>query len=137
MQSHLSWRVKSSASLPTDSAEPLFDLRAVDVVVVDPVFVAGVVGRVDIDALDLAGVVREQRLEGFEVVALHEQVAGFGVAGAAGFIAMQQPVGDVAVVVDDRLLADPVQGGRIAVEILVAEERRVSGLAPRAAAWCS
>lgn len=48
---------------PDNLPEPLADFRAVDVVVVDPVFVAGVVRRVDVDALDLARVVREQSLE--------------------------------------------------------------------------
>jgi len=34
--------------------------RAIDVVVVNPVFVAGVVGRIDVDALNLAGIFREE-----------------------------------------------------------------------------
>ena len=37
-----------------DLAEPVAHHRRVDVVVVDPRFVAGVVRRVDVDALDLA-----------------------------------------------------------------------------------
>jgi len=40
-----------------DVSEPAADFGAVDVVVVDPVFVAGVVGWVDVDAFDLSGVV--------------------------------------------------------------------------------
>ena len=46
-----------------------------EVVVVDPAFVAGVVGRVDVDALDLAGVGGEEGLEGEEVVAFDDEVA--------------------------------------------------------------
>ena len=72
MQSHLSWR-ESLRFVADGFAEPL-SIRGLDVVVVDPAFVAGVVGRVDVDALDLAGVVRQQRLERVEVVAVDDEV---------------------------------------------------------------
>jgi hypothetical protein len=45
-------------------AEPFFDFGAIDIVVVDPVFVAGVIGRFDINAFDFSSVVGQ---EGFEV----------------------------------------------------------------------
>ena len=41
-------------------AQPAFDFRAVDVVVVNPAFVAGVVRRVYVDALHLPGIARQQ-----------------------------------------------------------------------------
>ena len=44
--------------------KPLLHQRTVYVVVVDPAFVAGVVGWVDVDALDTVGVAREQCFEG-------------------------------------------------------------------------
>ena len=56
-------------------ADPFLELRLREVVVVDPAFVAGVVGRIDVDALDPAGVRRQQRLEGQQVVAFDDQVA--------------------------------------------------------------
>ena len=66
--------------LADDRAEPLADDRAVDVVVVDPPFVAGVVWRVDVNTLYLTEVVRTKGLERFEVVALDKQVSKSRVA---------------------------------------------------------
>ena len=57
-----------------DLAQPIADHRRVDLVVVGPGFVAGVVGRVDVDALDLAVIGRQQRLQRGQVVALDDQV---------------------------------------------------------------
>ena len=79
MQSHLSWRVRSSRS--TTLPSPFLHHRRTDVVVVDPALVAGVVRRVDVDALDLAVVVREQGFERLQIVAVDDEVvvqAGFG-----------------------------------------------------------
>ena len=57
-----------------DLAQPVLHHGGVDVVVVGPALVAGVVGRVDVDALDLAVIRRQQRLQGGQVVALDDQV---------------------------------------------------------------
>lgn len=43
-------------------------------VVIDEVFVAGVVGRIDVDDVDFSGVGIGQGGEGFEVVALYDDV---------------------------------------------------------------
>lgn len=71
--------------------------------------VAGVVGRVDVDAFDLAGVVGQEGLEGQEVVALDEEVAGVGVADGEGGVGAQEVVGHLSVVVDDGVFSDPVE----------------------------
>ena len=42
-------------------AQPLLDLRVIDVIVIDPALVAGVVGRIDIDALDAPLIPGQQR----------------------------------------------------------------------------
>ena len=55
--------------------QPLAHERAVDLVVVAPALGAGVVGRVDVDAVHPPRVAREQRLEGFEIVAVQDEVA--------------------------------------------------------------
>ena len=52
MQHHLSWRRGVFAFFADRLADPFLELRLGEVVVVDPPFVAGVVGRVDVDALD-------------------------------------------------------------------------------------
>ncbi|MBM4037230.1 MAG: hypothetical protein FJ290_01840 [Planctomycetes bacterium] len=48
---------------------------------------------------------------GLEVVALDEEVARVGVAGGELGVAGEESVGHVVLVVDDGLLADPVEGG--------------------------
>ena len=63
----------------------------------------------DVDALDLAGVVGQQRLEGVEIVALHDQVAGFGIPGGLGRIAVQQAIRHFLMVMDDSVLAYPIE----------------------------
>lgn len=55
--------------------QPFLDHRRVDIVVVAPAFVAGVVGRVDGDAVHPAGIERQERLQGMQVVTLNNQVA--------------------------------------------------------------
>ncbi len=65
---------------PNHFAQPFADERAVDIVIIDPVLVAGVVRRVDVDALHLSGVIGQQGFEGNEVVALDNEVARAGVA---------------------------------------------------------
>jgi len=55
-------------------ADPFANGRAVDVIIITPVFVAGVVRGVDADALHLALVVRQQSLERHEVVPFDDQV---------------------------------------------------------------
>ena len=55
--------------------EPFLEQRAVHLVVVNPAFVAGVVGRVDVDALDAAGIAGQQGFEGVEVVAVDDEVS--------------------------------------------------------------
>ena len=57
-----------------DLSEPVLHHGGIDVVVIDPLFVARVVGRIDIDALDLPGVNGQKGLEGFEVVAVNDEV---------------------------------------------------------------
>ena len=67
--------VERLAFLADHLAQPLANLRAVDVVVVGPALVARVVRRVDVDTLDLPRVARQQRLQGVQVVALDDEVA--------------------------------------------------------------
>ena len=93
-------------------AQPFADLGAVDVVVVGPAFVAGVVWRVDVDALDLARITRQQGLQGQQVVALHDEVAAGAIAGMTrrqrGH-GLQQVERHVLVVFNNGIFADPVE----------------------------
>ena len=92
-------------------AEPAEDFRGVDVVVIDPALVAGVVGRIDADAFHLPGVARQQRLEGVEVVALHDQVAGGGIAMGELLVGFEQAERHFLVMPHHRVFTDPVQRG--------------------------
>ncbi|GAB2726422.1 hypothetical protein GCM10027019_02200 [Melaminivora jejuensis] len=106
--------IQRLAFLADHFAQPFPDLRAVDVVVVDPAFIAGVVRRVDVDALHLPGIARQQRLERMQVVALHDEVARvFALPRAAGELRyrLQQTEWHFLVVLDDGFFADPVQCG--------------------------
>ena len=94
-------------------AEPFFDGGAVDVVVVGPAFVAGVVGGVDADAFDLALVVREEGFEGEEVVPFDDEIAGAGFPATEFWHVLQEVEGDGEVVVDDGFFADPVERGHL------------------------
>ena len=78
MQSHLSWRSRSSPSTGLLDLQPLPHQGAVHVVVVQPALVAGVVGRVDVDALDPACVAGQQGLQRVEIVAVDDQVVVLG-----------------------------------------------------------
>jgi hypothetical protein len=92
-----------------DVAQPLANPRVVHVVVVDPVLVARVIGRVDVDALDLPAIAREEGLEGFEVVALDQEILGLGVADGKFPVTFQQSRRHSAMVLDDGFLSDPIQ----------------------------
>ena len=92
-------------------AEPAEDFRGVDVVVIDPALVAGVVGRIDADTLHLPGVARQQRLEGVEIVALHNQIARSGIAMGELLVRFEQAERHLLVVPHNGVLADPVQCG--------------------------
>ncbi len=59
---------------PDLPVQPLLMHGAVDVIVVAPVLIAGVVGRVDVDALHPTGEGGQQRLKRQQVVAVDDQV---------------------------------------------------------------
>ena len=97
--------------LADSRAKPGPDFRRVDIVVIDPGLIARVVGRVNIDALHLACIIGQQRLQGFEIVALNQQVARVRIANALALVAMDQPIGHLAMMVHHRLFADPIECG--------------------------
>ena len=92
-------------------AEPAEDFRGVDVVVIDPALVAGVVGRIDADALHFPRIARQQRFERMEVVALHDQVARGGITMGKLLVRFEQAERYLLVVPHHRVLPDPVQRG--------------------------
>ena len=57
-----------------DLFKPFLDTGVIDIVVVDPVLVAGVVRRVDVNALHLAVVIGQECLERFQVVAMNDEI---------------------------------------------------------------
>jgi hypothetical protein len=95
--------------LAYDRTQPLSHFRAVDVVVVNPALVSGVVGRVDIDALHLSGIVGEQGLQGLQIVTFNQKVPGIGIPGGKLIVAVKKAIGYLSVVVENRFLSNPVQ----------------------------
>jgi hypothetical protein len=86
-----------------------------EVVVVVSECAAGIVGRIDVDALDPTTVVGKKGLEGFEVVALDEEVVlgGLGVAYYAaiyGRMGVEKTEGDEGCGSEGIFLAGPSQG---------------------------
>lgn len=79
------------------------------IVVVYPAFIAGIVWWVDLDTFDLTGIVGQQGLQGFQIIALNQKIARLGVACRQIAIAMNQPIGNLFVVVFNRLFPNPVQ----------------------------
>ncbi len=101
--------VQRFAFLADHLAEPFADDRARHVIVVRPAFVAGVVRRVNVDALHLPGVERQQRLQRYQVVTLHDEIAvARSAAGKLGHV-LEQVEGHLPVMVHHRFLAYPVQ----------------------------
>ena len=64
--------------------EPVLHHRAGDIIVIDPLLIAGIVRRVDIDTLYLASVSRQKCLEGRQIIAVDNQIVmQAGLAGNA------------------------------------------------------
>jgi hypothetical protein len=109
--------VEGLALLAHGFTKPIADERTIDIVIVSPAFIAGVVGRIDVYALDLPCIVRQQSLESFEVVALDNQVAAARVSAPEFWHIFEQPEGYLLVVVDDRLFSN--SGARFGIQITV------------------
>lgn len=93
-----------------DLSEPFIDFGVVYVVVIDPAFVAGVIGRVDIDTFDFPFVFGQEGFKGFEIIAVDDFVAAIGFF-AEGIGLVQHLERHVEVVVDDFVFGDEVEGG--------------------------
>ena len=91
-----------------DLAKPIPDNRAIHVVVINPVFVARIVGRIDIDALHLSGIVGQQRLERDEVIALDNKIAVARLAAGKTRHVLKQVKRHLKVMVDYSFFSDPV-----------------------------
>ena len=55
-------------------AQPLFDFRVIDVIVIDPALIAGVVWRIDVNTLDAPLIPGHQRFQGFQIVTPDDHV---------------------------------------------------------------
>src|SRR2546430_16121797 len=56
-------------------ADPLFELRLREIVVIDPALVARVVWRIDINALNPSGMGRKKGLQSDEIIAFNNEIA--------------------------------------------------------------
>ena len=92
--------------------QPLFDFRVVDIIVINPALVAGVVGRIDVDALDAPLIPGQQRFQGLQIIAPDDHVlAAVILAMLPVFIkavlALQHPKRHVLMVTDHLALSNP------------------------------
>jgi hypothetical protein len=86
--------------------EPLPYTGIIDVIVVNPALVAGVVGRIYVDTADLALILRQKRFQSREVIAVNYHVA---VGFAVFILRIKHTVRHVHVMIDDFILAYPVE----------------------------
>ena len=102
------------ALLADNLAKPLFHLKVVDIVIVHPTFLTRVVRRIDVNAIDLALELREEGLQGGEIVAVDDHVPRAVVLFVASvLVETVNPIQDVhrhvQMVVDDLVFSGPVQ----------------------------
>lgn len=115
-------------------AQPLFDLRVVDVIVINPALVAGVVGRIDIDALDTPLIPGQQRFQGFQIIAPNDHVFAavvFVVLSVfiKAVLALQHPKRHVLMVIDH--LAFPIHSSVGMGILLIAAKSFIYGFSAR------
>jgi len=90
-------------------AEPGFHFGAVDIIVINPAFIAGIVGRVDVYALNLAGVIWQKCLESQKIVGLHQKIAAVRLTAGKVFSLFEKVKRNLAMMVYYGLFADPVE----------------------------
>jgi len=94
--------------------EPLLEQRMVDIVVIAPILVTGIVRWIDVDAFDSPFVLRKECLECIEIVPMDDHVLGTIVLLVLTVLVIrvdsfQGTIRDRPVMVDDLLLSDPIQ----------------------------
>lgn len=103
------------ALLAHDLAQPLLDFRVVHVVVVNPLFVARVVRRIDIDALDSPLVFGQQRFQRLQIVAVYDLVAALRLRPVVRvfrpepILVLQHPIRHIAMMIDNLIFSYPSQ----------------------------
>ncbi|MDD4554327.1 MAG: hypothetical protein PHP04_09010 [Bacteroidales bacterium] len=85
----------------------------IDVIVIDPGFLAGIVRRIDVDAFYSSLIFGQQGFERFEIVAMNDLVPapGFGAhlrAVVKPVLMIQHLKGDIQVMINDFLFPDPM-----------------------------
>ena len=93
---------------PDNFTEPFFYFRIVDVIIIDPLFIAGIVGWIDVDTFYSAFVFGEERLESIKVIAVNNFIPAWG-STVVGIFLVQNPVGDILMMIDDFGFSDPLQ----------------------------
>lgn len=111
--------IQGLAFLAHHLPKPFADLRAVDIVIVAPALIARIVWRINVDTLHLPGVSGQKRLEGVQIIALHEQIAG--IAAMRKFRDwLKQTERHLFMMADDSFLANPLQYWHLKPLLLIA-----------------
>ena len=96
-----------------DLAQPLLDFGVVDIIVVDPALVAGVVRRIDVDTLHLALITRQQRFQRLQVIAVDHHIFAAVILGVLSLLikavlTLQHAIRYILMVVDDLIFSNPI-----------------------------
>ena len=99
-------------------SQPLFDLGVIDIVVVYPFLITGIIRRVNVDALYLALILWQQSFQRLQIVSVDNHVFAAVVLGVlSGFViavlALQHPVRHLLVVVYHFIFSYPFKGGHV------------------------
>ena len=93
-------------------AQPIFDLRIIDIVIVNPSFFAGVIGRIDVDAFHFTFVPGQQGFQRIQIVAVDNHVfAAVVLVVLSSFViavlALQHPVRHFLMVIYHLVFPNP------------------------------
>jgi hypothetical protein len=89
--------------------KPFANLWTIHVVIVNPIFVARVVGRIDLDTLHPPGVIWQQGFKSKKIIPLNQQVPAVGVVYGQFLIAFQQVIWNLPMAIYNRLFFDPIE----------------------------
>jgi hypothetical protein len=116
--------------------QPLPDHRRIDVIVVAPALVTGVVRRVDKDAVHFARVEWQERFQGVEVVTVNDEIAvERNGADAFGFVGHERAEGHRQMMVVDKLFALETQLRHARPFVVIPVYRSTLISASRLRAW--
>ena len=102
------------AFFTNDFAQPLLNMRIIDIIVVAPLLIASVVRRIDVDALHPTLILRQQSFQGFQIIAVDNHVITAVVLGmlahfVKAILTLQHTERHFLMMIDNFAFSDPFQ----------------------------